>query len=100
MTHARTAVQTALTVGEATRALLAELRPLDTELVGLDAAPGRVLGRDVSSPLALPPWDNASMDGYAVRAVDVRGARSDAPVELPVAETIAAGGAPSAPLAG
>ena len=39
------------------------------------------------------------MDGYAVRAVDVRGARSDAPVELPVTETIAAGGAPSAPLA-
>src|SRR5205807_2324813 len=68
VTHARTAVQTSLTVGDATRALLAELRPLDTELVGLDAAPGRVLGRDVSSPLALPPWDNASMDGYAVRA--------------------------------
>jgi len=99
VTHASTAVETALTVGQAMRALLAELRPLDTEVVGLDAAPGRVLGRDVCSPLALPPWDNASMDGYAVRAVDVRGARSDAPVELPVTETIAAGGAPSAPLA-
>ena len=98
MTRA-TAPQTSLTVGEAWAALLSDLRPLDTETVRLDAAVGRVLARDVSSPLALPPWDNASMDGYAVRGVDVRGARSDAPIELPVIETIAAGGAPSAALA-
>lgn len=51
----------------------------------------RVLGEDVASPLALPPWDNSSMDGYAVRAADLRGATAANPVALPVAGTVAAG---------
>ena len=46
---------------------------------------------EVRSPLALPPWDNASMDGYAVRAEDIRSASKAAPVVLEVTETIAAG---------
>jgi molybdopterin molybdotransferase len=79
--------------------LLSELEPVESEIVPLSAALGRVLASDVVSPLALPPWDNASMDGYAVRATDVRGARGDAPVALPVTETVAAGGAPTSPLA-
>lgn len=84
--------RTSLTVAEASAALLAELRPLDTEVVRLDATLGRVLAMDMISPLSLPPWDNASMDGYAVRAADVRGARGDMPIALPVTETVAAGG--------
>jgi molybdopterin molybdotransferase len=99
VTHADTAPRTSLTVTEACAALLDEVGPLDTEIVRLETALGRVLASDVVSPLALPPWDNASMDGYAVRAADVRGARGDAPVELPVTETVAAGGAPMTPLA-
>ena len=59
----------------------------------------RVLAEEVKSPLALPPWDNASMDGYAVRAADVRGASASAPVTLPVSGTIAAGGDVPATLA-
>jgi molybdopterin molybdotransferase len=94
VTHAEATPRTSLTVAEACSALLAELRPLDTEIVRLEAALGRVLARDVVSPLALPPWDNASMDGYAVHAADVRGARGDAPIRLPVTDTVAAGGAP------
>jgi molybdopterin molybdotransferase len=54
-------------------------------------AAGRVIAEDVRSPLALPPWDNASMDGYAVRAEDVRGASASEPVVLRVVETIGAG---------
>jgi molybdopterin molybdotransferase len=50
-----------------------------------------VLARDVVSPVTLPLWDNASMDGFAVLAEDVRGAAQDAPVRLRVVETIAAG---------
>jgi molybdopterin molybdotransferase len=99
VTRAEPSPRTSLTVTEACDALLADLRPLDIALVALDAAIGRVLARDVVSPLALPPWDNASMDGYAVRATDVRGARGDAPVALPVTETIAAGGIATMPLA-
>ena len=63
------------------------------------AALDRVLAEDVKSPLALPPWDNASMDGYAVRAADVRGASAQAPATLPVSGTIAAGGDASVALA-
>ena len=98
MTRAEASPRTSLTVTEACAAVLAELRPLDPEVVRLEAALGRVLARDVVSPLALPPWDNASMDGYAVHAADVRGARTDAPIALPVVETVAAGGTPTTSL--
>jgi molybdopterin molybdotransferase len=99
VTSADRSPRTSLTVREACLVLLAELEPLESEVVTLNSALGRVLASDVVSPLALPPWDNASMDGYAVRAADVRGARGDAPVALPVTETVAAGGAPTSPLA-
>ncbi len=54
-------------------------------------AVGLVLAADVVAPLSLPVFDNSAMDGYAVRADDVAGARADAPVNLPVAEDIPAG---------
>ena len=83
---------TALSVSEASAAVLADIVPLGTECVALVESLGRVLARNVVSPLALPPWDNASMDGYAVRAADIDGASRDRPVVLPVLETVAAGG--------
>ena len=61
----------------------------------LREAHGRVLAEDVTSPLALPPWDNASMDGYAVRSADVTNASASSPAVLTVVGTIAAG-SPSA----
>jgi molybdopterin molybdotransferase len=57
----------------------------------LREALGRVLAEDVRSPLALPPWDNASMDGYAVRAADVDEASAANPATLKVIGTVAAG---------
>ena len=86
---------TRLGVAEASAIILAGARALDAEPVPLDAAFGRVLAEDVTSPVSLPPWDNASMDGYAVRASDVRGATEMQPARLRVAGTIAAGQRPS-----
>jgi molybdopterin molybdotransferase len=83
---------TRLGVGEASAHMLAGVVPLAAEAVPVREALGRVLARDVVSPIWLPLWDNSSMDGYAVRAADVRAATSDAPVRLRVTETIAAGG--------
>ena len=80
-----------LAVAEASAHLLAGVRALDGEPVSLDRAPGRVLARDVLSPVSLPPWNNASMDGFAVRGEDVRGASAPRPARLRVVETIAAG---------
>jgi molybdopterin molybdotransferase len=85
-------VQTGVTVAEASERILADVRPLPVVRVPLREALGRVLASDVVAPLSLPPWDNSSMDGYAVRATDVAGARPDAPAVLRVVGTIAAGG--------
>lgn len=57
----------------------------------LRAAGGRILAEEIRAPLALPPWDNSSMDGYAVRSVSVRGASRERPVSLRVVATIGAG---------
>ena len=82
---------TRLSVGEASAHMLAGIAPVAEERVDLRASLGRVLARDVVSPVSLPPWDNASMDGFAVHAADIRGASAKAPVRLRVVETIAAG---------
>ena len=75
--------------------MLAGIRPLSAEEVPLEQALGRVLARDVVSPIFLPPFDNASMDGFAVRGEDVRGANASQPVTLRVVGTIAAGSPPT-----
>ena len=68
--------------------LLAHAAPLGrTDQVSTFDADGRVLAQDVVSPLQVPPADNSSMDGYAVRTADVTAAG----VELPVTQRIAAG---------
>jgi len=52
--------------------LLAHAVPLSgAEPVGTFDADGRVLAQDLVSALHVPPQDNSSMDGYAVRRADV-----------------------------
>ncbi len=59
----------------------------DTEQVPTLAALGRVLAADVLSTLDVPPQDNTSMDGYAMRAAD-----APAPgTVLPVSQRLPAG---------
>jgi molybdopterin molybdotransferase len=89
---------TRLGVAEASALILANAQALDAEPVSLELALGRVLAEDVVSPVSLPPWDNSSMDGYAVRANDVRGASRSSPVQLVVNGTVAAGQRPSRPV--
>lgn len=73
---------------EALARLLAQAAPLGRhERISTFEADGRVLAQDVVSPLRVPPHDNSSMDGYAVRAADVAAAGA----ELPVSQRIAAG---------
>jgi len=48
--------------------MLNRITPLsDTETLPLQQAFGRVLARDVTSPMDVPGFDNSAMDGYAVR---------------------------------
>ena len=59
-------------VAEALARITAAFAPLSAEQVGLSEALGRVLAADVVSRLSQPPVAVSSMDGYAVRAEDVR----------------------------
>ena len=72
-------------------AIFAVLTPLAPVSLELAAAEGCVLAEDVTAAVSLPPFDNSSMDGYAVHAADVAGAALDAPATLPVTGEIAAG---------
>jgi molybdopterin molybdotransferase len=56
---------------EALPQLLAQAKPLEaTQAVSTFDADGRVLAHDVVAALQVPPQDNSSMDGYAVRTAD------------------------------
>ncbi len=83
----------ALTFDEALRTILrhAQGAPIGSEVVALAQAVGRALRKSVISPVALPPWDNAAMDGYAVVRSDVHGATLKSPCVLPVIGTSVAG---------
>src|SRR5512145_1864193 len=61
-----------MALDEALADLLARVTPLSaTEVLATVQADGRVLADDLVSALHVPPQDNSSMDGYAVRTADV-----------------------------
>jgi len=72
----------ALPVAQA-REFIARLVPTVSgiEAVAIRSALGRVLARDVISPIAVPAADNSAMDGYALRGADLS---ADAPTRLRV----------------
>ncbi len=77
-----------LEFGEALVRLLADAHPVgETEAVPTWAAAGRVLATGLSSAIDVPPLDNTSMDGYAVRCADVPAGGA----KLVVAQRIPAG---------
>src|SRR4051812_17048327 len=84
-----------LPLQDALAQLLANAAPLgEPEKVSTFEADGRVLAQDLVSQLQVPPQDNSSMDGYAVRVTDIA---AEAAV-LPLSQRIPAGTAPK-PLA-
>jgi molybdopterin molybdotransferase len=71
--------------------VLSSIGAIDSiELTILDAQ-GLTLAEDVRAPRALPGFDNSAVDGYAVRAVDIRAAQESNPVVLPVVGDVIAG---------
>ncbi|MEZ4516325.1 MAG: molybdopterin molybdotransferase MoeA [Chloroflexota bacterium] len=80
-----------LTVAEALALVLAGVPILDAEEIPLSSALGLVLAEPVISRDTLPPFANSAMDGFAVRAEDVKTASTNDPVTLQVIADIAAG---------
>ena len=79
----------ALPVAQA-QAFIARLVPRvqAVESLAIRTALGRVLARDIVSPLHVPSHDNAAMDGYALRAADLS---AEADTLIGVAGTALAG---------
>jgi molybdopterin molybdotransferase len=78
-----------LSVDEAVGIIAAKVTAVqEIESVPLVAADGRILARDVAAPLALPPFTNSAVDGYAVHGDDLPREREKT---LPVKGRVAAG---------
>src|SRR5438045_738007 len=59
-----------ISVDQALETVLTATPASRSEEIALVDAAGRVLLEDLASDVDLPPFDRASMDGYAVRAAD------------------------------
>ena len=71
-------------VADAVALLAARLAPLPPEAVALADAAGRVLAAEVVSDVAVPPFDRAAMDGYALKGGETFGAGPYNPLEFAV----------------
>jgi len=77
-----------LTAQQALDHLLSHAKPVaENEIIPMQASLGRVLAENVNSLVDVPPLDNTSMDGYAVRTADTQNPGSI----LKIAQRIPAG---------
>jgi molybdopterin molybdotransferase len=78
-------------LAEARRTVVEACAELPSERVPLEDALGRALAEEVRSEVAIPPFDNSSMDGFAIRAEDTVAADAGSPVRLRVVDESRAG---------
>jgi len=64
----------------------------DVEEIPVGESLGRVVARDVTSPMDIPPFDRSAMDGYAVRSGDVSSASHNNPIRLRIVGYSTTGG--------
>jgi molybdopterin molybdotransferase len=84
-----------ISLEEASKRVDEAIHPLDgVEEVELDLSLNRVLAEDVVSPLDIPPYSRAAMDGYALIAEDTFQAGKFSPVSLECTDVIHAGQVP------
>jgi len=74
-----------VTFQKAVELVEANMRPvMETETVFIDEALGRIISEDIFCPMNTPPFNRATMDGYAVRSADIAGCSSDKPSRLKI----------------
>ena len=81
-------------VRDALADLQSRIGPLETEMVAIDAAAGRVAAEDIHAPCAVPHFARSMMDGYAVVAESTLGATAYQPRPLEVVGEVRAGALP------
>ncbi|MEK7449970.1 MAG: gephyrin-like molybdotransferase Glp [Planctomycetota bacterium] len=79
-----------ISVNEAWNIIVRQLPVKKITEVSLLESLDSTLAEDVFSDLDLPPFDKSAMDGYALRAADIK----NAPVELEIIEVVSAGQVP------
>lgn len=90
-------VPSGLSYTEALNSILTTLgsRTTSAVMLPLEESLGHALAANVLSPVALPPWNNSAMDGFAVQRADVVNASIELPAVLRVVGNSAAGTDPS-----
>ncbi len=85
-------------VSEAVRLVMEHTPTLDTEIIPLEKAYGRMLGEPIIATHDVPPFNRSAYDGYAIRAEDSQGASKDSPVAFRMIGEIGAGHVGEKPL--
>ena len=80
-----------ISVDEALEFILQQIVPREAEKVTILDALDRVLAEDIHSEVNVPPFDSATMDGYAVRAADMVSVSRGVPQSLRIVADLAAG---------
>lgn len=83
-----------VSVEEALQKILSCIEVLEPETKPILDCSRQVLAEDIRSTIDIPPLDNSAMDGYAVKAEDIRGASEASPKILSVTGKVAAGSMP------
>jgi molybdopterin molybdotransferase len=85
-----------MSVDEAVTIIGRRVSPVqEIEIVAVREADGRILAADIRAPLALPPFANSAVDGYAVRGADIPKTTEAA---FPVTGRVQAGASAQAPI--
>jgi len=69
------------------------IEPLEKEICTLENSQGRTLSKNILAPYGMPFFDNSAVDGYAVKAADLKEASKEKPVNLKNLGYISAGDA-------
>ena len=83
-----------ISVTDALRMIRSDFSSVETEWVSIEESLDRVIADDIFASIASPPFDNSSMDGFAVVSEDLKDASSSNPFELEVIGDIPAGKIP------
>jgi molybdopterin molybdotransferase len=76
-----------ISINEAFKIVMNECRETGVEIIPFMESAGRILAEDIQSDVDMPPFNRASVDGYACRKAEIKS-------ELKVIETIRAGKVP------
>ncbi|MDO0825892.1 molybdopterin molybdotransferase MoeA [Desulfosporosinus nitroreducens] len=88
-------MKTMIELEEALELVLGRIQPVETECVLISDAYNRVLAKDVTSQIAMPPFERSPLDGYAYLAM----AGDSQPLQLKVVSEIPAGTFPDRDIA-